>query len=146
MKQIFLTAVVALLLTGCLPQKAEIMADTMIAYETAASQKNGAAFGMLKNTTDSEIKIISASSEVADRVELHTHAMDENGMMSMYEVENYTIPANDSLTLHPAGHHIMLMGLKAPLVLGETFNLDLMRENGEAVPVSISIVKAGSAQ
>jgi copper(I)-binding protein len=129
MKSFILTGLIVVLagfVSACLPQK-DIVAKGMIAYQTSALQKNGAVFG-----------------DVADRVELHTHAMDENGVMSMYEVEYYAVPAKDMLTLSPAGHHIMLMGLKAPLAEGESFTVDLTLGDESVITVPVTIVKAGT--
>jgi copper(I)-binding protein len=146
MKSFILTGLIVVLagfVSACLPQK-DIVAKGMIAYQTSALQKNGAVFGAFQNTTDGDLKIVSAASDVADRVELHTHAMDENGVMSRYEVEYYAVPAKDMLTLSPAGHHIMLMGLKAPLAEGESFTVDLTLGDESVMTVPVTIVKAGT--
>ncbi len=125
-------------------QEGPIAYDYAYAFATAQKQNNGATFLKLRNNTDQDRKILSASSDVADRVELHTHSMDE-GVMMMREVEHYDLPANGSLVLEPMGHHIMLMGLKNPLTEGEDFMLDLTMDDETVAKIRVTIVKPGTA-
>ena len=77
------------------------------AYATAPSAQNGAVFF---NAKGSEDRIVSADTDIAKKVELHTH-VHEDGIMRMREVEYFDLPAQ----LDPSGDHIMLLGLKHPL-------------------------------
>jgi copper(I)-binding protein len=54
-------------------------------------------------------------------------------IMKMREVKNVAIAANTTLTMAPGdGHHVMLIGLKRPLV------------EGQAVPLRLTFDKAGT--
>ena len=121
-----------------------VEASHAYSYATAATQKNGVVLLRVENTTDQDAIITSASADVSETVELHTHIMD-GGKMMMREVESYNVPANGSLELNPHGHHIMLMGLKAPLELGETFPLTLTLENGETLETLVTVIKPGES-
>ncbi len=114
------------------------------AYATTSVQKNGAAFVTITNVREEPARIIGASSDVAESVQLHTHIMDGDVMM-MRQVEGYDIPAGQTVTLKPTGHHIMLMGLKHSLTAGESFPLTLMSEHNGELTVDITIKSPGAA-
>jgi hypothetical protein len=79
-------------------------------------------------------KLLSASSPVAARVELHVHTND-NGVMRMREVPGgYAIPAKGTFELKPGGAHLMFMDLKAPF------------KEGTKVPVTLKFEKAGEVK
>jgi copper(I)-binding protein len=69
-------------------------------------------------------RLIGASSERAEMVELH-EVVEEDGVAKMRSTEAVEIPAGQRVELAPKGRHLMLMGLDAPLVAGETYTLVL---------------------
>ena len=103
----------------------------------------GAAFMMLMNTTDTDVKIIGVRSEVATRVELHTHIDKGEGVMQMTQIEGgISIPAGESHMLKRGGDHVMLMGLNDSLVDGETITITFEFENAGDLIVEIPIDSA----
>lgn len=104
------------------------------------SATTGAAFMTLMNKTDQDDRLISASSEIAERVELHTHIEDENGVMQMREVEDgFLVPAGGAHLLQRGGDHVMFMGLKQPLADGETVSVTLTFEQAGEVVVEVPV-------
>ena len=75
--------------------------------------------GMTITATGGDFRLISASSEAAERVELHTMTMEDD-MMRMRQVEGYDIPAGESFVLEPGGPHMMLFGVDPDIQVGET--------------------------
>jgi len=120
------------------------------ARASATSQaKTGAIFLKLENHSDSEVILIEASTDVAKRTELHTHIMNDNGVMQMRPVEGgIRVSASETVELKPGGLHIMLMGLKAPLFEGEFFDITLTFSDGSTgtVPVEVMGVAAGAGK
>jgi hypothetical protein len=112
------------------------------AYATTPVQKNGAVFMEITNHSDSTDTVIAASADIATTVELHTHIMNGD-MMMMREVDGYELLARETTKLHPMGHHIMLMGLHAPLKAGEHFPLTLSFEHHDPIIVSVEIKNPG---
>lgn len=94
---------------------------------------NSAAFGLLVNLNGEEDTLVSASSEVAETVELHEMIMGSGDVMQMKPVEGgIAVPAEGFVELKPGGLHIMLINLKQPLVAGEMFELQInFKEAGE---------------
>ena len=132
----------AFALSGCL-EKADVAVSQAYAFATAPVQKHGAAFLSIENTTDGDVKITAAKSDVAERVELHTHEMNMEGGMMMRQVEAFTVAPHMVHFLEPAGDHIMLMDLKAPLEAGQTFGLTLTTEAHGDIEVSVKVVAPG---
>lgn len=108
---------------------------TPYALSTTEAQKNGAVFMSLRNNESAANKILGASTDVAEKVELHEQIMegrnDAPGMyMMMRPVDSIALPPGEVVSLNPMGTHIMLIGLKKPLVFEESFTLHLNFETG----------------
>lgn len=100
-----------------------------------------AAFFNIMNHSNNSDELISASSPIAGKTELHAH-MHEDGMMKMREVEKIDIPANDSQALKPGGYHIMFFNLKEVPQLGESFPLTLNFKHAGTVKVEVKVEEA----
>ncbi|AEX99788.1 hypothetical protein GU3_00160 [Oceanimonas sp. GK1] len=102
---------------------------------------NGSAYLVINNHGQAGDVLLGAESPVAERVEIHTHVMDGD-MMKMRQLETLPVPAGESVTLAPGGHHLMLMGLKQAPKEGERFPLTLNFEQAGEVAVEISVEAA----
>ncbi|BAJ00430.1 copper chaperone PCu(A)C [Shewanella violacea] len=103
------------------------------------SVPNSAAYLTLENHGPS-IKLVAVEAGFVKEAQLHT-VIEEDGMVKMRQVESFTIPQHGRLTLSESGQHIMLLGLKQPLVSGESVNLTLKFDNGSELPVSLMVSK-----
>ena len=99
---------------------------------------NGAAYFRVENRGDEPDRIVSARADIAETAELHTHDM-EGGMMKMRQVESVEVPAEGEVLLKPHGLHVMLFGLKQPLVDGEKFDLTVVFEKAGELELSVDI-------
>ena len=119
------------------------------ATPSLAGTANGAAYiATLENTGTKPDRLLRASTPVAERVELHTMALDAGGVMRMREVGEIALAPKVPIRMRPGqGHHLMLIGLKRPLKEGETFPLALEFEHGGKVEakVVVQVPRAGSA-
>ncbi|WP_413701047.1 copper chaperone PCu(A)C [Psychromonas sp. KJ10-10] len=107
---------------------------------TPPHTQNSAAFMLINNSSDEPLTLISASSDIADRVELHSHIMSD-GMMKMRQVESITVDAKGSTELRPGSFHVMFLGLKSPLTEGDSVNLKLHFSNGDEIVIDAPIKK-----
>jgi copper(I)-binding protein len=122
MKSIYLAAVAALIPFAAAAHDGVEVQD---AYARSANPVTGAAFMVLSNHVDRDCRLSGVSSDVAERVELHTHR-EVDGVMKMTEVEEgFPIPANGTHELARGGDHVMFLGLKSPLEDGQTIPLTL---------------------
>jgi len=109
---------------------------------TPAKAENGVAFLTIRTPTPD--RLVSVSSPMAKKAELHT--MEMAGMvMKMRPLAGLDIPAGQPVTLKPGGEHIMLMGLNGPLREGQSFPLTLTFEKAGAREVTVAVEKAGAA-
>ncbi len=106
----------------------------------ALEKRNGGLFLEIHNVTDADDRLIAARSQIADTVELHNHTM-ENGIMQMREVDGINIPAGGKVVLEPMGYHIMLIGMKKNINIGDDFPLTLEFENSGQTLVKAVVVK-----
>jgi len=117
--------------------------DVMVmdAYARVASKvaKSGAAFMMIHNHSDQDDRLIAAASDVAKRVELHTH-IEEDGVMKMTKLDDgMIIPADGMHALKRGGDHVMFMGLTRSLEHGDMFELTLTFEHAGDVTLTIPV-------
>lgn len=96
---------------------------------------SGAVFLGIMNHGAEEDRLIDAKSEIAKKVELHTHKEDASGVMQMLHVpEGFPIPAGGEHMLQRGGDHVMLMGLTQDLKDGDLVTVTLVFEKaGEIV-------------
>jgi copper(I)-binding protein len=87
----------------------------------------GVAYFTLRNDTGKSDRLLKISSPVAAKVQVHrTEILD--GIARMREVAVLHVDAGQTLEFAPNGMHVMLMGLKKPLVVGQKFELDFLFE------------------
>jgi copper(I)-binding protein len=135
-------------LTTTMPAHAEPQGHGNITIEKAWARatpgraRNGGAYVSIRNSDGAE-RLLSASGDIAERVELHTHLV-EGGIMKMRPVEAIDLPANGSVDMKPGGLHIMLMGLKAPLKPDDEFELILHFAKAGDVAVEFEVGAVGA--
>ena len=87
----------------------------------------GVAYFTLKNDTGKSDRLLKISSPSRQRSQVHrTEILD--GIARMREVAVLHVDAGQTLEFAPNGMHVMLMGLKKPLVEGKTFEIELLFE------------------
>lgn len=117
-----------------------IMVQDPYARVSMKSAKSGAAFMGLMNHGAEDDQLIDARSDIAKRVELHTHTENADGVMQMLHVpEGFTIPAGGNHMLMRGGDHVMFMGLTQPLEHGDVVDVILVFEKAGEVAVSIPV-------
>ena len=92
--------------------------------EGPPSQKITAAYMVIENQTSADIALRSASTEVAETVELHKMELVD-GIMKMHRVETIDIPAGGTAELKPGGYHLMVIGLRKELKEGDKVKITL---------------------
>lgn len=112
------------------------------AYARSASEMavTGGAFMVIQNQGGEADRLIGASSDAAEKVELHTHKEDANGVMRMIHVEEgFDLPADGEIVMERGGHHVMFMGLKQPMKQGDMIDLILTFEKAGDVVVQVPV-------
>lgn len=96
----------------------------------AADEGMTAAFGVLGNSSDQDVRIVSATTELST-MELHEMTTDAAGAMVMQQKEGgFVVEAGGTHALAPGGDHLMLMDLTAPVEPGDEITITLTAEDG----------------
>lgn len=104
---------------------------------------SGAVFLMMHNNTETDDRLIGASTPAAAKAELHTHVEEPGGLMRMMAIEGgIPLPAGEMHELSRGGDHVMLMGLTAKLADGDSFPLTLIFEKAGEVTLEVPVDNA----
>jgi len=115
-------------------QDAAVVASDAWVRVPPPSRDQTALFVVLENRSDQPRAVVSASTDAAERAELH-EMKRENGMMRMNPVKEIGIPAKGKTALAPGGLHVMLFGLKTRPAAGDAVTVTLKLDDGSTVPV-----------
>ena len=134
-----LTAAI-MLWTTAVPALAEISIEEAYARAAGPAARAGAAFMVIHNDAEADDRLVSASSDAAVRVELHTHLAQNDGVMRMMEAENgFVVPARGNHSLDRGGDHVMFMGLTGPWKQGDLIPLTLVFEQAGELELVIEV-------
>lgn len=98
------------------------------ARATPKGAKVGAGYLSIFNIGTIGDRLVSAKSDVSERVEIHSMSMT-NGIMKMRRLpDGIAIKSKGLVDLKPGGYHLMFIGLKAPLEKDKSFNVTLTFE------------------
>ena len=101
------------------------------------------AYLKITNNGTTPDRLVSGSSPVAGRFEVHEMTMD-NGVMKMRPLKGgLEIKPGQSVELKPGSYHIMLLDLKQPLQKGEHLKGTLTFEKAGSVDVDYMVVGVG---
>ncbi len=89
-------------------------------------------------------RLLAVSADIAQSVELHTMRMDGD-VMRMRQLDSVDVPAKQSVEFKPGGMHVMLIGLKTPLKVGNSFPMTLRFEKAGSVSVNVRVLPAPPA-
>ena len=105
---------------------------------TPPAAKVGVVYFTLRNDTKKSDRLLKLSTPVATKVEVHrTEELD--GIARMREVAVLHVDAGQTLEFQPGGLHVMLMGLRKPLVAGTSYDLDLLFEVAGPRKVKVTV-------
>lgn len=97
-------------------------------------------FADLTNTTGSTVSVVSATCDLG-RVELH-ETVSVDGKPQMRPVSGgFVINAGQTRRLAPGADHVMIMGLKAPIAVGDSVTVTLTLSDGTTMPLT-AVAKA----
>jgi copper(I)-binding protein len=108
------------------------------ARATAPGQDTGGVFLTVRGRGAAD-RLVGGSTAASAAVEIHTMRMD-GAVMRMRRQDGVDIPASGLVKLEPGGTHLMLVGLKAPLMAGRSFKLALDFRQAGTKEVQVEIL------
>lgn len=122
-----------------------IVVEQPWAAATPTGAKTGAVYMKLDNKTGAADRLVGASSDVADTLQIHEMTVVD-GVMQMRELsQGLALPAGKALELKPGSYHVMLIGLRKPLTPGQSFPLTLSFEKAGNIPVTVTVTSPGAS-
>ena len=106
--------------------------------QMSTTQTTDAVYFTIRNTGKQDDELVSASSVVADAVELHKSEM-QNGVMTMQPVASILVAAGGSVEFQPGGYHVMLIGMRHDLNAGDRFDVTLNFKVAGAITVEVEV-------
>jgi copper(I)-binding protein len=139
---LIIAAALALTPFAAHPEDAGPRIEQAWARATPGSATTGAAYLTIEASEPD--RLVGASTPVAGRAELHAHEND-HGVMRMHPVDGVAVQPGAPTVLKPGGVHVMLMQLKHPLKVGDTFPLTLRFAKAGDREVTVHVEKPGAA-
>lgn len=120
-----------------------------IAHPWARATPKGAAVGggyfKITNTGSTPDRLVSGTSEISGRFEVHEMSMD-NGVMKMRQLKDgIEIKPGETVEFKPGGYHVMMLDLKGPIKEGERVKGTLVFEKAGKVDVEYAVVPVGGS-
>lgn len=117
----------------------EVEVDDLWVRASAPGQSNGVGYMDIDNDAKTPDRLLSITSDAAERVELHV-VETANGVARMRQVEGgIALPADSEVKLVPGGYHVMFVKLKAPFIDGATVPARLRFEKAGEVAVRFKV-------
>jgi hypothetical protein len=114
------------------------------ARATPKGSEVGAGYLSIENGGAAADRLTGATTDFA-AVQVHEMKMNK-GVMEMREVSGgLEIPPHKTVVLKPNGYHLMFIGLKHPLVKGETAHVTLTFEHAGQIAVDFPVMAIGAA-
>jgi copper(I)-binding protein len=107
--------------------------------------KAGAVYFTIHNEATTPDKLTGIATDAAQSAMLHEN-VEENGVVSMRHMMELPIAPNATVRLDPKKLHVMLMGLKAPLKMGEHISLTLTFEKAGDVKIDVPVAGVAAEQ
>lgn len=123
---------------------APIAVEHAWARATSSAAKTGAVyFTVVDSGTEADRLVAAAAPTVAEKAQLHV-TIEDHGVMKMRPLAALDVKPGEPAMLAPGAQHLMLIGLKAPLKVGDTFPVTLTFEKAGAIEVTVMVQKAGA--
>ncbi len=122
------------------PEKHSSMFVVEQAYirATIPGTSHSSAYMEIENKGKKVVTLLSASSNVSPRIEIHQHTMLE-GMMRMRKLNSIDINPKERVKLQPSGLHLMVFDVKKPLKAQQHVKLTLNFSNNESVTMQVPV-------
>jgi copper(I)-binding protein len=124
------------------------LGDLLIGHPWSRATPGGAKIGggylTITNNGSAPDRLVSATTSVADHVEIHEMAM-ANNVMTMRKLDSgVAVPPGKTVAFAPGSYHLMLVDLKGPLKEGDRVKATLTFEKAGSVEVTINVEGIGA--
>ncbi len=97
-----------------------------------------AVYMVIRNLGRTPDRLVEVSTDMAAKSEIH-QTVRSGDIMQMQPISALEIPPQGEVRLEPGGYHIMLMGLRQSLRVGDSLTLTLNFEKSGRVEVKVTV-------
>ncbi len=138
MRYLTLPALLLCLYAGAPALAGELVIKDAWSRSTPPGSKVGVLYLTIDNGSNKSDRLLKLKTPVASSVEVHRTEVVE-GVARMREVSIFHVGVGEHVEFQPGGLHMMLIGLKKPLVEGKTFELQLLFEVAGPRKVKVAV-------
>jgi len=138
-KNIFLLLLSCFFLSSSFSYAQEVNVSDAYIRETLPGNTISSAYMRISNNNAQAIKLVTITSKVSPRIEIHQHQMLD-GMMKMRQLNKLVIPAHENVLLQPYGLHLMIFDLQQPLKDGQKVSLTLHFANYRDININVPVI------
>ncbi len=109
-------------------------------FKGPPSVRVNAGYGILKNISEEDIKLIRLTTPVFDEVQLHDMEYSSDGRAKMVQIKTPIIPAKGELLLENGGKHLMLINRRRDLKVGELIKMMAESEKEKRYMIELQVV------
>jgi copper(I)-binding protein len=136
-KSLIAISVILLSLVGS--ALAEVVVEDAWSRASIGITRPGAAYMKINNAGSETKVLIGLRTGLAMKPEVHLSSIDDKGVSSMLPAGEIEIAPGETIELKPGSLHVMLMGLRRPMVEGDTFFLTLLFADDNEITVKVPI-------
>ena len=145
----FITAIAltlaAIIASAAGARASDVMVINAFARASATpAARAGAAYVTVVNHGDTPDRLIAIVTPAASMAEVHGTVMNGN-VIKMETLDAVNVPAQASVEMKPGGLHVMLMGLKKPLVEGGAIDMTLTFEKAGSITIKVPVREAAAS-
>lgn len=122
-----LLVLIMLVLNACSSQDKTFPIRMIAPWVRATAPGQDTVAGYIRLQSSKAARLIKITSPQAGSVGIHRMS-NHNGVMKMEELADLDLPENQTVELAPNGLHLMLIGVKQPLKVGDEVTLTLTFE------------------
>jgi len=112
-------------LSACQPQAGDGIEVRDYWLRPAARGGNTAMYMLIRNRSAEPDVLVGAAATLAEAVEVHATKIDSTGTMQMSPVPVLPLEPGQDIIFEPGGLHVMLIGLRQDLVVGDQVQVTL---------------------
>lgn len=124
-------------------EKGDIQVRHPWSRATPPGAKVAVGYMEIRNRGKQPDKLLSATTTLAQRVEMHVTERDAD-VMKMRQVKAFEIPARERYELRPGGSHLMLVDIVRPLKKGERVAMRLVFERAGELEIELEVQEQGA--
>lgn len=136
MKYILIFVLTGLSLSACRAEQGIDVGDAWM--RPAAQGENGAIYFVIQNQGSNADTLTGVSSDVAEAIEIHESKMSGD-VMQMQQLDSVPLKPSSEVNFEPGGLHVMIVGLKEDLKVGDEVEITLHFTNFEDIHVKVPV-------